>query len=152
RRLDGLAAYERALALDGTLAADAQVRTNLTRILDTKDSVAAVVALELALRLDPPAHELVKTQASTGKLSEVRRRAFAIAEREQLADGIDRVASWSLDLAQATTCEDRLAAILKLRRTGDARVLPALRKAKSHRCVEREVAEAITYVESQPAQ
>jgi len=80
----------------------------------------------------------------------VRRRAMAIAEREKLTDGIDRVESWSLDLAQATNCEERLAAVLKLRRIADPRAIPALKRAKTHRCVEREVAEAIAYLESRP--
>ncbi|MBA3392383.1 MAG: serine/threonine protein kinase [Deltaproteobacteria bacterium] len=148
RRLDGLAAYERAIALDGAHASDSQLRSNLNRILETRDAVASVVALELASRLDPPAHDLIKAQAQSGKLAEVRRRAFAIAERERVTDGIDRVESWSLDLAQATTCEDRLAAVMKLRRTGDPKALPALRRVRAVKCIEREVAEAIAHVET----
>jgi len=150
RRLDGLAAYERAIAADRKLAADPQLRANLGRILEGRDAVAGVVALELATRLEPPAHELITAQANTGKLGDVRRRALAIAERERL-DGLDHVESWSLGLAQATTCEDRLAAVLQLRRTGDARALPALRKARTHRCVEREAAEAIAHLEARSA-
>ncbi|MDQ3341213.1 MAG: protein kinase [Myxococcota bacterium] len=151
RRLDALAAYERAIKLDKKLAADAQLRTNLARVLDTKDAVAGVVALEVAMRLDPPAQDLVKLQAGNGKIGDVRRRAMAIAEREKFSEGIDRVDSWSLDLAQASNCEDRLAAIVKLRRIADPRAIPALKRAKTHRCVEREVAEAIAYLESRPA-
>ncbi len=151
RRLDGLAAYERAIALDRALASDSQIRSNLDRILETRDAVASVVALELASRLEPPAYDLIKAQAQGGKLAEVRRRAFAIAERDRVTDGIDRVESWSLDLAQATTCEDRLAAVMKLRRTGDPKAVPALRRVRAVKCIEREVAEAIAHVESPPA-
>jgi len=151
RRLDGLAAYERALKLDKKLAADPTVRTNVQRVLESKDAVAGVVALELAMRLDPPAKDVIKQLATNGKIADVRRRALAIAEREKFSDGIDRVESWSLDLAQASTCEDRLAAILKLRRIADPRAIPALKRAKTYRCVEREVAEAIAYLESRPA-
>ena len=151
RRLDGLGAYERAIKLDKKLAADPQIRTNLARVLDTKDAVAGVVALELATRLDPPAQDLIKQQAGSGKVGDVRRRALAIAEREKFSDGIDLLQSWSLDLAQAANCEDRLAAVLKLRKIADPRAIPALKRAKTHRCVEREVAEAIAYLESVPA-
>ena len=151
RRLDGLAAYERAIKLDKKLAADAQIRTNVGRVLESRDAVAGVIALELAMRLDPPAHDLIKQQAGSGKLGDVRRRAMAIAEREKLTDGIDRVESWSLDLAQAANCEERLAAVLKLRRIADPRAIPALKRAKTYRCVEQQVAEAIAYLESRPA-
>jgi serine/threonine-protein kinase len=151
RRLDGVAAYERAIKLDKKLAADAQIKINVGRVLDSRDVAAGIVALELALRLDPPAQDLVKQVAQSGKLGDVRRRAFAIAEREKFSDGIDRVESLSLDLAQAANCEDRLAAVLKLRRVADPRAIPALKRAKTHRCVEREVAEAIAHLESQGA-
>ena len=150
RRLDGLAAYERAIELDKKLAADTQIRTNVGRVLESRDAVAGMVALELAMRLEPPAKDLIKQLAGSGKVGDVRRRAMAIAEREKLTDGIDRVESWSLDLAQATNCEERLAAVLKLRRIADPRAIPALKRAKTHRCVEREVAEAIAYLESRP--
>jgi serine/threonine protein kinase len=150
RRLDGLAAYERALLLDRKYASDAQLRGNVARVLDSKDAVAGVIALEMALRLDPPGHALIKQLASSSKIPDLRRRAFAVAERENIADGIDRVDSYSLDLAQATTCEDRLAAVLKLRSTNDARAIPALKKAKQIKCVEAAVVEAIAYLDSRP--
>ena len=148
RRLDGLAAYQQAMKLDKGVAADPQVRVNMTRVLDSRDAPAGVLALELAMQLDPPAKDVVKTTAETGKVAEVRRWAFSIAEREKFSDGIDRVASWSADLAQAASCEERLAAVLKLRRIADPRAIPALKRAKTYRCVEREVAEAIAYLES----
>jgi serine/threonine protein kinase len=151
RRLDGLAAYERALLLDKKYAADAQLRGNVARVLDARDPAAGMVAIEMALRLDPPAHALIKQLAASGKLPEVRRRAFAVAERENIADGIDRVDSWSLDLAQAATCEERLAAVIKLRRTMDPRAIAPLKKAKQFKCVETAVVEAIAYLEARPA-
>jgi serine/threonine protein kinase len=151
RRLDGLAAYQQAIKLDKKLAADPQIRTNVARVLDTRDAPAGVLALELAMRLDPPAQDVIKLTAGSGKVGEVRRWAYAIAEREKFADGIDRVGSWSLDLAQAANCEERLAAVLKLRRVADPRAIPALKRARTYRCVEREVAEAIAYLESRPA-
>jgi hypothetical protein len=122
----------------------------VTRVLETRDAVAGMIALELAMRLEPPAHDLVKATAGTNKVAEIRRRAYAIAERERLADGIDRVETWSLDLAQATSCEERVAAIARLRRLGDPRAIPALKRARTHRCVEREVAAALAAFEAPP--
>jgi hypothetical protein len=71
----------------------------------------------------------------------------AIAERDGFAHEIDRVESWSLDLKQATTCEDRSAMIQKLR-TSDRRAIPALRRARQITCVAREAAEAIAHLEA----
>jgi hypothetical protein len=148
RYLESLTAYERALTLSPKLASDTVLRANTAKVLDTKDSVAAVVALEiLASRVQPPAHDVVVSYASTGKLPDARRRAFAIAEREGLADKIDKVESWSLDLANAGTCEDRRAFIAKLASTKDKRALPALKRAKLYKCAEKDAADAIAALE-----
>jgi hypothetical protein len=125
RYLEALTAYERARTLSPKLAGDPVLRANATKVLESKDAVAAVVALELlASRVTPPAHDVVVQYASTGKLADARRRAFAIAEREGIADKISRVESWSLDLQAAATCEDRRALIAKLASTGDRRAIP----------------------------
>ena len=148
RHLEALTAYERALTLSPKLASDSVLRANAAKVLDTKDSVAAVVALEiLASRVSPPAHDVVVQYASTGKLIDARRRAFAIAEREGLADKIDRVESWSLDLQAAGTCEDRRTLIAKLASTKDKRALPALKRAKLYKCAEKDAADAIAAIE-----
>jgi len=148
RYLESLTAYERALTLQPKLASDTVLRANAAKVLDAKDSVAAVVALEiLAARVQPPDHDAVVQYASTGKLADARRRAFAIAEREGLADKIDRVESWSLDLQAAGTCEDRRALIAKLASTKDKRALPALKRAKLYKCAEKDAADAIESIE-----
>ena len=148
RYLESLTAYERALTLEPKLAGDTVLRANAAKVLDSKDSVAAVVALEiLASRVQPPANDAVVQYASTGKLADARRRAFAIAEREGLADKIDKVESWSLDLAAAGTCEDRRAIVAKLASTKDKRALPALKKAKLYKCAEKDATDAIEAIE-----
>jgi hypothetical protein len=148
RHLEALTAYERALTLSPKLASDTVLRANAAKVLDTKDSVAAVVALEiLASRVSPPDHDAVVQYASTGKLIDARRRAFAIAEREGIADKIDRVESWSLDLQAAGTCEDRRAIIAKLASTKDKRALPALKRAKLYKCAEKDAADAMAAIE-----
>jgi tetratricopeptide (TPR) repeat protein len=149
RNLEALTAYERALTLQPKLASDALMRANVTKVLESKDTVAAVVAIELlASRVSPPAHDVVIAYASNGKLAEVRRRAFAIAEREGIVDKVDRVESWSLDLAAAGTCEDRRAIIAKLASTGDRRALPALKRAKLYKCAEKDAAAAMAEIEN----
>lgn len=149
RYLEALTAYERALTLEPKLASDAVLRANASKILESKDTVAAVVAIELlASRVTPPAHDVVIEYASTGKLADVRRRAFAIAEREGIADKVDRVESWSRDLQVAGTCEDRRAIIAKLASTGDRRALPALRRAKLYKCAEKDARAAMTTIEA----
>lgn len=151
-RADGLAAYERAIALDRGLASDPQLRQAVIKVLDARDAVAAVVALELlASRLEPRAREQILAQASSGKLSEVRHRAFAIAVRDGFADRIDQVGSWSLDVEQAASCDERRGAVMKLRATGDRRALLLLRGLRGKfACNERDVASAIAELEARP--
>jgi hypothetical protein len=98
--------------------------------------------------VSPPAHDVVVDYASTGKLIDARRRAFAIAEREGIADKIDRVESWSLDLQAAGTCEDRRTIIAKLASTNDKRALPALKRAKLYKCAEKDAAAAMQAISS----
>ena len=145
RRLDALAAYERAFTLDSATASDPQIRANVTKILEGADVAASIVALEiLATRLAPAARDEIVAQASSAKLAEVRHRAFAIAERLGIASGIDRVGSWSLDLRQTANCDEKRTAVIKLAAMGDRRAVPALKKARSQfPCIDREVADAL---------
>ena len=150
RRVDGLTAYERALELDKSLGKDDRLRASLVKIVESRDAAAAIIALDLlARRVDPAASDVVLEQAKNNKIADVRHRAFAIAEREGLGEKLDRVESWSLDLVQANTCEERRIAIAKLRGTNDKRALPALKRARAQRCVEADAAEAIGALEAQ---
>jgi serine/threonine-protein kinase len=151
RRVDGLTAYERALELDKSLGKDDRLRSNLIKVVESRDTAAAILALDLlARRIDPPAKDVVLEQAKNNKLADVRHRAFTLAEREGFGDQLDRVESASLDLVQANTCEERRIAIAKLRATNDKRALPALKRARAQRCVEADAAQAIGYLEAQP--
>lgn len=147
RRVDAINAYERALKLSPVLGTDPQLATNLAIVLESKDAVAGVLALELLARL--ARHDAIAAQASAHKVLDVRRRAIAIAERDGFADKIDRVESWSLDLTQLSGCEPRRATIAKLRTT-DHRAIPALRRARSLKCIEPDATEAIAHLESRP--
>jgi serine/threonine protein kinase len=152
RRLDALASYERAIAATPQLATDPMIRANVEAIVDGPNATAAVIALELlASRVSPPAHEKIITVAASGKLVEVRRRAFAITEREGLSDRVDLVGVFSLDLAAAQTCEDRRVVIAKLRATKDSRAVAPLKRARAYKCVERDANIAIGELEGTPA-
>ena len=148
RRVEALGAYERALRATPELGADSQLRTNLNAALDGKDSLAAVLALELLAAVSPPAHDAILSYASTGKLPDARHRAILLAEREGLGDKIDRVEALSLDLQQATSCDERKAIIERLAATADKRALAALKRAKATKCVEHEATEAIAKIEA----
>jgi hypothetical protein len=152
RRLDALGAYEHALTIDGRLATDPQLRANVMKLLDSHDGVSAVVALELlATRIEPLARDAIIGAAQGGKLPEVRHRAFAIAERLGIASSIDRVESWSLDLKQVTSCDERRTAVLRLRGVGDKRAIAALRRAQTQfPCVAKDAGDTIAYLSSLP--
>jgi len=150
--LEAIAAYEQAIAADAQLAKDPKIRANAIAMVTGKDPVAAVVALELlAIGVDPPEHDAIVRQASTGAVREVRQRALAIAMRDGFADGIDRFASLSLDLRQARNCEDRRVAIERLRDLADRRAIAAIKGVKGQfPCVEQEAEEALTHLEALP--
>jgi eukaryotic-like serine/threonine-protein kinase len=148
RRVDALNAYERAIRLSREVAKTEALRESLTKILESKDGVAAVLALELLTQIDPPARSTIAAYAASGKLADVRHRALAIAERDGFLDSVDRLESVSLDLSQATTCDDRRAAIEKLAQLSDKRAVSVLKKAKAYKCVEKDASAAIARIES----
>jgi serine/threonine-protein kinase len=147
-RLEALAAYERALRAMPPLAGDPTLRANLISLLDGKDSLTVILALDLLSELSPPAHDEVIAYASTGKLLDGRRRAAMLAERDGIADRIDRVASWSLDLRQIASCEERKQAIAQLAETADPRALDALKRARRVKCLERQAADALAKMQA----
>ena len=143
QRLEALAAYECALRAMPALAHDPTLRANLISMLDSKDSLTVVLALDLLSELSPPAHDEVIGYASTGKLLDGRRRAAMLAERDGIADRIDRVASWSLDLRQIASCEERRQTIAQLAQLTDTRVVDALKRARRVKCLQREATDAL---------
>ena len=65
------------------------------------------------------------------------------SEPPAAGEAIDPVASWAQALDEAKTCDERSAAIAELANSGDERALPALKKAKAHKCVAKEATAAI---------
>jgi len=148
RRLDALAAYEMALAREPELARDAELRASLVKALEAKEALTVVLALDLLASMSPPAHDDIVTYAAKGAVIDGRRRAAMLAQRDGVDAELDRVASAILDLQQATTCEERKAAIEKLGVSMDRRALPALKRVRSVKCVERAAADAIARIEA----
>ncbi|MFN0246812.1 MAG: protein kinase domain-containing protein [Kofleriaceae bacterium] len=151
RHLAALATYEQVITRDADLARDAQIRKNVITVADGRNAVAAVVALELLGRLDPPARAEIATRASIGRIADVRHRARAIAERDGFANDVDLLASYQLDLKDATTCDDRRAAVDGLRTLADRRAIGALRRAKDRfPCIADDATDAIAALEAHP--
>jgi serine/threonine-protein kinase len=150
-----LAAYERAAALAPGLGGDVRARTNLVAMLRGKDADTALGALEfLGARGGDGAADVIVEQASRGKWYAVRKRAVALAEQRGLGAKIDRLDQLTLDLQQAPSCPERRDAVLALKKLGDARALPALKRARGRRsgffdtghpnaCLEKDASEAI---------
>jgi tetratricopeptide (TPR) repeat protein len=143
-----MAAYERALRAQPRLGADKQLRTNALAALGGKDSLAAILALDLLASLSPADHDAIVTYASKGKLMDARHRAMMIAERDGFADKIDQHQSWILDLQQSTSCDERRAAIEQLAGSSDRRALAALKRAKLVKCLEPSASDAIARLQA----
>ena len=142
-----LTAYGNAIALAPKLAEQPAVIASLRRLADTPDSALAIAALELvAQRSGSAGRHALAEHASSHPTAEVRQRARNLAMRAGAADRIDRVTSFSLDLEQATSCDQRRAAIAELAKTADQRAVAPLTEAKAHKCVERDASEAIQRV------
>jgi len=150
---EALTAYQDGIAVSSALAADPDVVAALTEIAGSNDPKIAIDALELiALRSGVQGDNVITTVAATNANAEVRHRAYALTEQRGIVERVDRVASWLLDLEQAKSCDDRRAAITKLAGAADKRGLPALRKAREQKCVEKEAASAIQRLSSAKSQ
>jgi hypothetical protein len=157
RDVDALVAFDRALTLGG--AADPAVRDFVEDAVRTKPALA-LQALELLPRLGPAGAKLLVEQASRAKAAPVRARARDLAAAAHL-EGVDWLASFTLDLEKGATCKDRREAVAKLRALRDKRAIPALRRAHGRHggfiglesvnaCLDRDAAEAIDFLSALP--
>lgn len=143
------ASYRRALARRGSLAADASLSNNLRLVLngDNVEVAADAADLLLAYARDEVTRERVVGMASAHDDLIWRTRMREVAEHHGLSERIDWLASHSLDLAQAATCEERRRATARLRSVGDAEAITALERAREradNACLRDEAGEAIT--------
>lgn len=140
RRKEGVAAYEKALAADPALREDGLLARNLARAL----SWASEEAIPLIRRYSTPAliDALVRRTAEPAAARGRARAADLLTELGQ-AGRIDRGGMAWQDLREATTCEERLAAVQRLRPLKERRARPDLEALLEggmkgwweHRCV-----------------
>jgi tetratricopeptide (TPR) repeat protein len=158
-----LDAYVHALELDAGLLADDRLRANLRLMIDDDGPILLEAARILAeLGRDADARARIVELASARDRN-MRRRAFGLAEQLGIADGIDRVKSFTLDLEQERTCAKRREAVTKLRALGDRRALAPLqqalerpprskgkrkRKRDRNACLRRHAEDAVRYLEN----
>lgn len=132
-----LIAYEEAVSLDPTLAKNKRMRANVERMLskEAAPEVAETAIDFLGTLVSAAQDEKAKTQlidlASASKDLAKRQKALAVANEVGLGERVDLLASYTLDLQQGKTCDDRKVAVAELRALGDKRAIPALRKARS---------------------
>ncbi|HTE49798.1 MAG TPA: protein kinase [Kofleriaceae bacterium] len=157
-----LEAYTGALSDDPSLIEDERVRANLRLMIDDEGQVLVDAAGILAERgHDTAARERIVELASS-RHREVRKQAFALAEKLGLGERIDRLKSFTFDLVQEPSCPARREAVTKLRALGDRRALSPLQTALSsppkgkrkrrrrdpNACLRQHAEDAVRYFES----
>jgi len=128
-----LAAYEQALKLDPALEHDDKLRAALRAMAGgTQDYAVVAQAFDLWVgrTQDPEARKLLLLGATHDDLA--RRKAMRpVIERRKLADQVDWLKAYSLDLEQEAPCRARREAVSNLRALGDPRAVPALQRANA---------------------
>jgi serine/threonine protein kinase len=126
-----LGAYEHALVLDPVLETNEKLRAGLYAMAGgTQDYelVAHAFDLWVGRTSDPEARKQLLRGAVTDDMT--RRKALRpVIERRKLADQVDWLKAYSLDLEQEASCEARREAVSKLRALGDVRAVEALERA-----------------------
>ena len=167
RSLHALIAYEKAVALEPSLARDTRMRTNVELMLAKKAPRVVDAALEflgtLAATGDGAAVDQLIDLASSSKVPRRRHKAVAVADEVGLGDRVDRLGSYLLDLQQGESCQHRKEAVANLRALGNKNAIPALRKARkrirseggfakkkvnANACLSADAAEAIRHLQS----
>jgi serine/threonine-protein kinase len=134
RGVEGLEAYRRAIALDPSVADDPTLARNVERLVGARDRAIAMAAVDVLGEMDgEAARDRLVALASGDKRMSIRSRARFLAEKRGAGDLIDRLGSFSLDLAQGRTCEERAEAVPALRALGDRRAIPVLERARKRR-------------------
>jgi len=128
----GLQAYEEALKLDPGLRGDAALLVNLRSELDDKKTGYAALEM-LVQQVGKPAADVLAGVATEDQRKEFRRLAREGCQTLGCLGKVDLVASYSLDLAQGSSCEEKREAVKKLGATGDKRAVEPLKRARAQR-------------------
>jgi eukaryotic-like serine/threonine-protein kinase len=159
----GLDAYGEALRLDPGLRADAALLVNVRNLLC--DRRFATDALDLMIRqIGKPAGDALAEVATDDKRPEMRQAARTACGSLGCAKKVDLVRSYTLDLQQGKTCEERRDAVVALGATKDARAIEPLRKARrssggmlggllrgNNHCIRKELDAALEALGAPPA-
>ncbi|MCC6746773.1 MAG: serine/threonine protein kinase [Deltaproteobacteria bacterium] len=152
---EGLAAYARAIELDGRYRHDARVLEDARALVEVRK--VRVAALEfLGKRVGTPALEtLLRATASRDFTS--RQKAVEMVLALNAGRRIDWVRTLSLDLEQLQSCAARGQVVARLRQTRDRRAIPVLKAAREartgffrnryrHACIRKELGSALEYL------
>jgi hypothetical protein len=125
----GLDVYRRAMRRDPSYRGDAALLRNVRLLLD--DKRLAPEALDVMIKdIGKPARDAIAEVPSSEKCTEIRHTALRACADFGCDDKVDKIASYTLDLQQEKTCEERSDAVVHLRKTGDKRVLEPLRRTR----------------------
>ena len=129
-----LAAYAEALRLDPGLRGDAALLLNVRALLGDRDKKVAWEALTLTTqRIGAPAARELAVMGTEDRRPEFRVAARTACGNLRCLDRIDLVKSYSLDLSQARTCDEKREAVKRLAGTKEDRAIEALKKARTVR-------------------
>ncbi len=135
RSLDALRAYEQAIAVDTELVANRRMRGNVESMLAKSSPRVVDAALDFLGNLVARTHDWAAADqlidlASSSKSQQKRHKAMNVVEQAGLLDQVDRLGSYLIDLRRGETCLARKEGVASLRRLGDKKAIPALRKAR----------------------
>ena len=168
RSLEALSAYENAISLDPELAANRRMRNEVEMMLAKRSPRVVDGALDFLGQLVSETHDWAAADqlvdlASSSKSRQKRHKAMRVATEVGLADQVDRLGSYLLDLQRGETCRARQDAVASLRALGDKKAIPALRKARkrirsnggvvkqkvnTNACLRADATEAVRYLQT----
>lgn len=129
-----LAAYAKALSLSPASSSDSILLTNLAAMARSTDPEVVADAFDMWLgRTEDPTAVTAVLEAAVSESIERRRAARPFIDRYKLADRVDWVRSYGLDLAQEPTCKTRRKAVAQLRALKNAEAIPLLKRAIAKR-------------------
>jgi serine/threonine-protein kinase len=128
-RRRSIIAYTQSLILQPELALDEDLRTNLRTAAADKDLEVVKQAFDLWMRTGDPRARPALLNAAVADHMPRRHAVRDIVERFKLGGSVEWWHSYSLDLQDEETCEDRRKVVAKLRALGDPRAIPALERA-----------------------
>jgi len=132
RHSEALSHYREAILLDAGFRGDPVLLSHVDTMLG--EPRASEDALDLLIeKIGAPAADLLEKVANDG--SDLTRRQRAAAALDDIGEGkrVDQVELAILELKKAQSCEEKKVVVVKLKRLGDARALPAVRALRGSR-------------------